>query len=207
MLIPIKIAIADDSDLFCNAITRDLKDYNIEVVFAAKNGAELLERLTATKPDLVLLDLEMPIMDGNKTFDALKEQFPKMKIIILSTHDELGLIQNYYRRGARGYLCKGAIAGQTEILAYAINEVLANNKFFVEYDISNKSLRYTKRECEIIPLVCQGKTSKEIANVVGLSEKSISNYKEKLYRKVNSRNVTEFILYCLNRGLNYLGKH
>jgi DNA-binding NarL/FixJ family response regulator len=202
---PPKIIIAEDHDLFRSTVVKELKRLGIHVMAEASNGRHLLELLETLHPDIVLLDLEMPEMDGNKAFSVIKEKFPKLKVIVLSQYTDNGLMENYRARGADGFLAKNFISSNIDILAREIRVVKSAGKSFYLVDPETKRLKFSKREVEIIPLICKGETSKEIANRLGIGEKAINKHRKELYKKTNTRNSAEFIYYALKRGLDFLG--
>jgi DNA-binding NarL/FixJ family response regulator len=200
-----KIIIAEDHDLFRSTVVKELKRLGIDVLAEVSNGRHLLELLETLQPDIVLLDLEMPEMDGNMAFSAIKEKFPRLKIIVLSQYTDNGLMENYRARGADGFLAKNFVSGDIDILAREIRVVKNEGKSFYLADPEAKRLKFSKREVEIIPLLCKGETSKEIANRLGIGEKAINKHRKELYKKTNTRNSAEFIYYALKRGLDFLG--
>jgi DNA-binding NarL/FixJ family response regulator len=202
----IKIIIAEDHYWFRKAIVDELIEHGILPIGEAENGIELLRHLETKSPDVILLDLEMPEMDGNKTLATLSQKFPDVKVIILSQHDEEGLIDNYIKRGVKGYLPKRFVSSNIKILAEGIKDVYNCGHFYYAYDPSNSKIKYSRREIEIIPLLYACKTSKEIGAEVGIPEKRINKVRDKLYKKTKSRNSTEFLKYCIEKGLRFLGK-
>jgi DNA-binding NarL/FixJ family response regulator len=201
----IDIIIAEDHERFRKSILQELEAHSIFPLAEASNGLELIEHLESITPDVILLDLEMPEMDGNTAFKNITEKYPGIKIIILSQHDEQGMIENYVQRGAKGYLPKQFVASNVNILAEGIRTVHGNGTFYYAYDPSAR-FKYSRREIEIIPLLYDCKTSKEIGSKLGLPEKRINKVRDRLYKKTNSRNSTEFVKYCVQKGLKFLGK-
>jgi DNA-binding NarL/FixJ family response regulator len=201
----IEISICDDHDRFRKAIIDELSDYNIISINESCNGQECIEQLKKKLPEVLLLDLEMPIMDGNSTLSYIKENIPSLKVLILSAYDDKRIMENYIYRGANGYLPKEFISSDVSILVEGIKEIKNNKTFFYSYNPKG-ALKFTKRETDIIPLLYDCKTSKEIANVLGLEEKNVNKLRSQLHKKTNSRNATEFIKYCIERGLQFLGK-
>lgn len=201
----IEIIIAEDSTLFRNAVAAELEEFNIRTIAHAANGKELLKLLKTNDPELVLLDLEMPVMNGNDAFTAIRKKFPKLKVIIMSQYDDNGLMENYMARGACGFIPKNFLSNDIEILSNGIKTVSGNGTYFYSYDPKSK-VKYTRREAEVIPLIFEGKTNKEIAVELKLGEKSIEKHRKNIYQKTASRNMAVFITKSVKKGLEYLGK-
>lgn len=201
----IEIIFVDDHLRFRKSIIEELISLDINVIGEASNGEECIQLLKTKSPDVLVLDLEMPVMDGNETFNFVKEKYPQLKILILSLHDEWGMVENYMRRGVKGYLPKSFVAEGVSILADGIKQIHEGKTYFYSYDKSNP-LRYTKRETEIIPLLVECKTSKEIGQEIGIPERQVNKIRTQLQKKTNTRNATQFIKYCIEKGLKYLGK-
>ena|SRR6218665_2492137 len=200
-----KIIIAEDHELFRSTIVKELKRLGVQVMAEASNGRHLLDLLETLNPDIVLLDLEMPEMDGNTAFTAIKLKFPQLKIMVLSQYTDSGLMENYRARGADGFLSKNFISTNIDVLAREIRVVKNAGKSFYLAEPETKKFKFSKREVEIIPFICKGETSKEIANRLGIGEKAINKHRKELYKKTNTRNSAEFIYYALKRGLDFLG--
>jgi two-component system, NarL family, nitrate/nitrite response regulator NarL len=199
------IIFIDDQARFRRAVIQELKEHSIAAIGEADNGQNGLLLLKTIIPDVIILDLEMPVMDGNETFDTLKKLFPKMKVIILSQHDDTGVMENYISRGAKGYLPKKFIELNVGILAEGIKTVREGQTFFYSYD-PKSAIKYTKRETEAIPLILQSETTKKIASELGVGVGRVKKLKTDLYRKTKTRGLTQFIKYGIVKGLSYLGK-
>lgn len=207
----IQIVFADDKELFRNAILRELLDYNIDCIGEAANGLDLLEKLSVLKPDVVLLDLEMPVMNGNEAMEAISRLYPKTKIIILSLHNDELLVEDYIKRGVKGYLAKDEISGNVKLLAEAIDKVHKGKTFISRPHTGNepkllKGRGYTLKQKEIIPMICEGMTNKEIAREMGILERSVEKQRKKIYQKTNSFKSIDFFKYAFVKGLQFLGK-
>jgi DNA-binding NarL/FixJ family response regulator len=201
----IEIIVAEDSHLWRKTIIQELEHYQIKAIGEAETGKELLSQLKNKTPHIVILDLEMPEMDGNEAFSIMKEKYPDIKVIILSQHDDISLMENYVQRGASGFLSKQAISGDLRILADGIKSVFHNRQFNFS-NASGHEILYTWRETEIIPLLCQGKTSKQIAEELGIAEKTVEGYRKRIYKKTKTKNALEFIRYGIKKGLEFLGR-
>lgn len=207
---PVQIIFTDDKEKFRKAILDELKLYNIECIGQAENGKQLLKLLEVKTPDVVLLDLEMPVMDGNEAMKQIMELYPETKVIILSLYNESLLVEDYIRRGAKGYLAKDEIAGDIELLAHAIERV-SEGEVFISLRVEKvgkkhvKIKGYSSRQKEIIPLLCEGKTNKEISEEIGIVVRSVEKQRQKIYEKTNSSKSIDFFKYAFVRGLQFLG--
>ncbi|MES2678230.1 MAG: response regulator transcription factor [Bacteroidota bacterium] len=199
---PIKIMITDDRERFRNFIREILLPYPVEIVGETENGKELLSLLNKVTPDIVLLDLEMPVLDGNKTFDLISEKHPEAKVIIISFYSEGILIDDYIERGAKGYIPKDAML--PEVLYSALKQVRAGGTFV--YEKSSGKRRFTRRQKEILPLIFEGKTNEEIAREVYIGIRAVEKQKHRIYEKSGAGKVIDFYRYAFTRGLQFLGK-
>jgi len=190
-----------------------LQDFNIKVIAEAENGLMLLKILKDLNPDVILLDIEMPKLDGSKTLDILAKEFPGTKTIILSQYDEETLIRDFFNRGARAYIPKNS---KVEVICDAIKKVrdfgmyTDNVKKFIDPKElasrrGNYKLIYSRREREIIQLLCKGKTIHDISRVLCISEKTTETHLTEIYKKARVKGRAEFLIYAIQEGLNYLG--
>ena len=126
----INLAIVDDQKLFVTALSNTLEDFGFSVIIQAYSGSDLIEKLKLSKPDLVLMDVSMPIMGGVATTHWLKQNMPDVSVIALSMYDDTNLVQDMLRAGAKGYLLKGT---DPEEVAKAINEVLEYDRYISDF--------------------------------------------------------------------------
>ncbi len=199
----IEIIITDDHQSYRQGLVSILKEENIFTIGQAENGIELLHLLEVEnlKPAVILLDLEMPKMNGNMTLEKLKEKFPGYKVIILSSFGEGSLQNDFKTKGASSYLKKN-----TDVKVIA--ETIKRTHYLVDYsNISHKiKSLFTEKEVQVIPLLLAGKTSKQIADILGLAEKTVEQYRNRLYEKTGTSNGLEFSSYCTSEGLAFLGR-
>lgn len=210
----IKLAITDDQHLFRQGLMALIKDYpEIEVVIEASNGTELLEKLRNTNAEVVLLDLEMPIMDGYKTTEKLKARFPDVKILILTMHNEEELINHLISKGANGFLMKNQ---DIKTIIDSVHGVVDNGYYFndkvsrsmVTELIKTEKIQPTfdpvvlsEREIEIIKLVSREYTNRQIADLLSLSVRTVEGHRERIIEKTNSKNVVGMIMYAFKNKL------
>jgi len=202
----IQILFAEDHKLFREMLIATLKEKNIITIGEAEDGIELLNLLKTKKPDLILLDIEMPNMNGSKTFTEIRELYPDLKIIFLTTHTEETLIDSFYKKGAKAYLTKNI---DTETLIETIQLVHENK--FIRYAKTGKQkiesdqkIKFSKRESEIIPLIIEGKSNKQIADKLSIGNKTVEAHKKNLFKKTKTSSVVGFAIFVLRKGLNFL---
>ncbi|MEO6305709.1 MAG: response regulator transcription factor, partial [Bacteroidia bacterium] len=154
---------------------------------------------------VILLDLEMPVMDGNAAFTFISKKYPNIKVIILSLHFEPLLTENYIERGAKGYLPKDAIMENPILLINAIRKVNEGGVFVFEKP--EKKNKFSNRQKEILPLIFEGKTNEEIAKEIGITKRAVEKQKQKIYQKSGVEKIIDFYKYAFSRGLQFLGRN
>lgn len=203
MKVPIKVIYAEDKDVFRKAVLRQLRPFHIQAVYQASNGRELIQQLEKDH-DVILLDLEMPVMDGNAAMDYIMENRPELKVIIISQHYEELLVENYIERGAKGYLSKDAFSGNIEVLVEAVRKVVAGEIYVLPLPAAVSRPKYTEAQKEIIPMICQGMTNSEIAEEKGVQERAIEKQRNKIYSKIGGSKAIDFYKYAFSKGLHFL---
>ncbi len=210
----IRIAVVEDHTIVRQALVSMLgKDSRITVVFEAENGNDFLEKLKTNKIDIVLLDLDMPIMGGHETIVHLKKGYPDVKVIILSMHSDEQIAAELIQEGAASYLLKNCTFDE---MLNAIVSVQKNGTYSNDFskNIHLKSsdqstaksmlklnLGISAREELILKLICDGKTSKTISERVCLSKKTIDAIRCELNRKLNANNTADLIRKSISFGL------
>lgn len=198
----ITVIIADDKARYRNLISDMLEPSRVTVIAEAEDGKQLLNLLRKKQPDIVLLDLEMPVMDGNKTFDIISKNFPDVKVVILSFYFEQVLVEHYLKRGAKGYISKDAL--DPDLLMEALIEI-QNGGIFLHEKLAPKKI-YTERQREIMPLIFDGMTNKEIAAEIYIAERSVEKQRQKIYERSGAKKAVDFYKYAFTRGLQFLGR-
>jgi len=206
----IKIIIADDHNLFINGLQLLLQNENwIEIADIANDGKELLEILHKNSPDLVLLDLNMPIMNGLEAGRFIKQKFPGIKLIILSTYNEEHLVEKAKNIGINGYLLKNC---NREELLLAINLVMNNqlafpyfepkeNNAFDHDDDFLKRFNFTKRETEILREIKTGLTNQQIADKLFLSIYTIETHRKNIMHKLQLNTPAALMKFIMENNL------
>jgi DNA-binding NarL/FixJ family response regulator len=208
------IAVVDDEYLFRRGIISLLGEYKqVEVLFEADNGKDLLDKLKVRKPEVILLDVEMPVMDGVEATEKIRERYPDIKIIILTSSRSTELMYTLMEKGANAFLTKNT---ETKVITKAINEVIEKG-FYFDYEIS-KALangiiqkgkqktppsynKLSNREMEVIRLICQQFTNREIADKLCLSPRTIDTYRESILEKTGCKNAVGVAIYAVKYKL------
>ena len=210
----INIILVDDHHLFRDGIKFILSRISDNIIIGeASNGVEFLEMLQLNVPDLVLMDIAMPEMDGIEATSKAHELYPELKIIALSSYGD----EVYYRKmievGAQGFLTKNS---NVEEFEYAINTVINGNNYFsqdllkkVVLNISNKNqktekcdfTRLTNREKDVLSYICQGLSNKEIAEKLFISPKTVDNHRTNLLNKTSSKNTASLVMCAIKNNL------
>ncbi len=211
----IRIGLVDDHALIRKGLTALINDSDdMEVVLEAENGEHLLERLKFVQPDVLLLDLDMPVMDGRKALPLVKEQYPEIKVIILSMHDEDSMIITTMELGANAYLTKG---GDPDELEKAIHSVYTTD-YYLNERISRLTLQrlqkpksfqnstlvaqsLSKREMEVLQLVCLEKSNTEIAEELHISPRTVEGHRQRIIQKIGAKNTIGMVVFALKEGL------
>lgn len=211
-----KVAIADDQKLFRKGMVALIGSFeNMSLIFEAGDGQELLDlcESEAVQPDIILLDLSMPVLNGFDALKIIKEKYPQIKVIILTVHELENFILATVQAGANGYLAKNA---EPEEVEKAIREVAKNDFYFTlpMLEIMRKGLvkqtkdiklanetKLTNREKEILQLICKQLNSNEIAEKLFLSNRTVEGHRNNLLLKTGSRNIAGLVLYALKHKL------
>jgi DNA-binding NarL/FixJ family response regulator len=205
------VVVVDDHILLSQAIGGLVDSFDaFKVLYLCKNGQELIEALKAPKnvPDIVLMDVNMPILNGIETTAYLKEHFPEVRVLALSIEEDEGTILKMLRAGAKGYLMKDVKKAE---LNKALLEVLKNGyyhsntvaKILVDSLLHKESsvTSLKEREIEFIRHACSEKTYKEIADVMCLSPKTVEGYRDVLFEKLSLRNRTGLVIYAIKNKI------
>jgi len=201
----INIGIAEDEQLVRHGFISMLSQYrHINVLFEAEDGKELLKKLKEFKPAVILLDIVMPTFGGIKIMPILKEKYPKLKTVVISSYSDQDLITEFVRMGARSVLDKKC---NLRTLVSAITSVYDGRTFFdpkVENMLTKKGVLpleekgrdLSDREVIALKLICAGKSVEEISKLMGISPKTVTTYyKDILSRKTGCKTIPELIAY------------
>ena len=208
----INIAIADDHLLVINGLRAMLeKAEGISILFAATTGTEVLEQLALHQPDVLLLDIQMPDMNGIDLCKIIHRNYPQVKVIALTNFEQSSYVKQIMRNGALGYLLKN-IDGKT--LIQAIRSVVANNPFIQDQirnnmmnellsgrKITSSGVSLTKREMEILSLVAKEHSNQEIADKLFISVRTVETHRINLSQKLGVHNTAGLVKEAYKRGL------
>jgi len=209
----IKVLVIDDHAMFRQGICALVGSYeDLEVVGEAENGREAIEKVREFSPEVVLMDIAMPIMGGLEATRRIQKEAPNTKVLVLTQYDDSEYVLSLVRSGARGYISKTATASE---LVSAIRAVNAG-EFFL-YPSAAKTLveeylrraggekdgydRLTSREREILQLVAEGQTNREIADRLVIGVKTVLRHRTNIMEKLGFHNRTELIKYAISKGL------
>jgi DNA-binding NarL/FixJ family response regulator len=209
---PIRIAIADDHALLRQSL-KSIFDSKLEynVVIDASDGQELLQKLSEISVDVVLLDLEMPVMGGFEALKKISIQHPLVKCLILSYFNESDTIFSAMQWGAKGFIAKNC---SIDTLETAISTICSGKLYFEkEFETLTQSHPgstsyeakpthpFTNKEMAIIRLVCAGKTNKEIAKEFGIAVKTVENHRSNIFIKARVKNVAQLVVFAIQEGI------
>ena len=209
----IRVLIVDDHAILRDGIRSLLQSQEgISVVGEASNGKEALERVRQLNPDIVLMDVAMPEMDGIEATQKIKDLFPDVRVLILTQHDNWEYIEPLVQAGASGYVLKRS--GGRDVVT-AIRQVHEKGAFLEaqvaqkvltgysrsERDLSEEEPTLTARELEVLQLVCEGKTNKEIARELFISPKTVSVHRSNIMSKLGVNSSYELFRYLAKNKL------
>jgi RNA polymerase sigma factor (sigma-70 family) len=217
---PIQIALADDHQLVRKGIRLLLENIKgFQVIIEASDGQDLIDQIRKreTPPDLVLVDVNMPVMGGAETVQALRELYPDLKMVALSVDTDLPVIRELIRLGANAYLFKDSSPDVFRQVLLEVNEKgfsysreVIDSLLLPEKNASrNSKERYlekqmrelTSRELEFLKLCCSELTYKEVADQMGVSQRTVDGYRESLFDKLDIRSRTGLVLFAVNAGV------
>jgi DNA-binding NarL/FixJ family response regulator len=210
----IRVAVVEDHTVVRQAIVLALKkEKQIVVPFHSSNGRELLEKLPSQEIDIVLLDLDMPVMNGLETLRILRKDFPTIKVIILSMHEDPWIVSELIKEGVSSYLRKGCSFDDMIDALFNVKfkgihatDIVEESMFHIKDTTINGSLNtaqldLTSRQLLILKMICDGKKSGEIAERMMLSKKSIDATRAELMKRVEAKNPADLVRKSIILGL------
>lgn len=197
----IKIIIADDKQKYRRMLVEMLEPLPATVLGEAENGRQLMQLLHLYHPDVILLDLDMPVMNGNEAYHLLSRRFPDIKVIILSHYSESELIENYIQRGVSGYIPKDEV--DETVLQEALN-CIGRGGVFLPSNLRRRP-GFTGRQRQIMQLMFAGHTNDEIAREINISKRAVEKQRNRIYLKSGAEKAVDFYKYAFTKGLQFLG--
>ncbi|MEO6329203.1 MAG: response regulator transcription factor [Ginsengibacter sp.] len=213
----VKVAIADDHKIFRKGVILSLRPYtNIKFVQEADNGQDLIDGLAESNPDVILMDLKMPVKDGIETTKYVNKHFPSIRIIILTMYEDERFVGHLMDSGANGYLLKSTDPAE---IKKAISDVMRTgfylnnfvNKILIKKNYSkqkfnpnlNSEVVISDREKEVLTLVCMEYTAQEIAQKMDISARTVEAIKDRLMERFGVKNSVGLVFYSMKNSLIY----
>ncbi len=211
-----RVMLVDDHPMWIEALSEDLSEEGFEIVAVAKNGTECLQRARATRPDVVVMDLQIPAPDGATCTELLVQEFPDIQVLVMSASGEREDVLRAMKSGARGYLVKSA--SKTELLE-GVRRTAAGDAVFtpglaglvlgefrrmvnVAHSHDDDGPVLTTREVEVLRQVAKGLAYREIAEALFVSHRTVQNHVQNVLRKLQLHNRVELTLYAIDQGLH-----
>jgi two-component system response regulator NreC len=208
-LMPTSVLLADDHALIRQGLKALLEKQGFQVICEASDGQEAIRSVEKTQPDVAIIDISMPILNGVDAARELKKSSPKTKVILLTQHEEDQYVTEALRAGVKGYVLKGQAA---EDLVHAIQEVCRGSVYLSPHIsravvdaylsktyVSNDPL--SGRERQVLQLVGEGKSTKDIAVHLGISVKTAESHRARLMKKLDIHETASLVRYAIRRGL------
>jgi len=203
------VVIVEDHTLLSQAISGVVDSFqNFKVSYTCKNGSVLVEKFKSPRnvPDLVLMDVNMPIMNGIETTKWIKDHYPKVNVLALTVEEDENIILRMIRAGAKGYLLKDV---DKKTLEMALTKTMETGFYHSNHvtdvlvnSLSNKTdIQLKESELEFLKLICTEHTYKEIAEIMSLSPKTIDGYRDCLFVKLNVKNRIGLVLYAVKNKI------
>lgn len=211
-----RVMLVDDHPMWIDALSEDLTEVGFEIVAVAKNGEECLARARATRPEVVVMDLQIPEPDGATCIEILLQEFPDMHVLVMSASGERDDVLRAMKAGAKGYLVKSA---SKEELIEGVRRTAVGDAVFtpglaglvlgefrrmvnVAHSHNEEGPVLTSREIEVLRRVAKGMAYKEIADELFVSHRTVQNHVQNVLRKLQLHNRVELTLYAIDKGFH-----
>lgn len=209
---PHTVAIVDDHLLLSGSLEKLINSFDgFKVIYHASNGRELQQKIKRIQelPEIILLDINMPVMDGFETVEWLTANHPGIRVLALSMEDEERTILKMLQKGAKGYLLKDITPEKLHIALqevvergyYHSEKVAATLLHSIQPSYQKDEIKFKANELTFLQLACSEMTYKEIADVMSLSPKTIDGYRQELFNKLNIKNRVGLVIYALKNNL------
>lgn len=203
-----KIIIAEDELTLCNALAEVLGNRDFKIIGNAQNGLEVIKLLKTKRADLILMDIQMPKMDGIEATEFISKNYPTVKVLMLSTYNKEAYVQQAIEVGAKGYILKNTDPND---IAIAIKTIIEGGNYFSQgiYNKLAKKINSTKneelirlsnKEKQILHLLSKGFTSDEVSVKMSINEHTVKSYRRNMFIKFNAKNVAHLIGLSFNQG-------
>jgi DNA-binding NarL/FixJ family response regulator len=206
-----RIVLVDDHQVLRDGIRRSLEDAGEEVVGEAGDGEEAVAVVAQTRPDVVLMDLEMPVLDGVESCKCILAQFPATLVVVLTMHEDVTRTRAALSAGAVAYLTKGT--SMTEVIDTIRNVVAGETVLSVELAMSilrtadeNGKVDdlLSGRQVEILQRIADGLSTKQVARELGITHKTVYNHLNAIYRRLDTQSLTHAVLSAVRKGIIHL---
>jgi DNA-binding NarL/FixJ family response regulator len=206
---PVRVVLADDHVLVRQGMKSLLEREKFQVIGEASDGQEAASLVESLHPDIAVLDISMPILNGIDTARQLKRSCPKTKAILLTQHEEDQYIQEALEAGVRGYVLKNQVASD---LVHAIHHV-SRGEVYLSPSVSRAVMDayrsdwkqprnpLTVRERQVLQLIAEGKSTKDVASLLGISAKTAESHRTKLMQKLDIHETASLVRYAVRRGI------
>ncbi len=211
---PTKIILVDDHNIMRQGLRVILESQgNIQVIAEAGNGREAVQKVEELLPDMVIIDISMPEMNGMEATRQIQNISEEIKVIVLSVHSDKQFISGMLRAGASGYLLKDCVKdelikaidivnrGQKYLSPQITGSVLDDYKRFLSEEESDVFTLLTKREREVLQLIAEGKTTKQIAGDLFISVKTVETHRQNIMNKLEIYNIPDLVKYAIQQGV------
>ncbi|GGH18246.1 response regulator transcription factor [Pedobacter zeae] len=215
-MLKIRIAIADDYSIFRDGLKVGFnRDKNLEVLFEASDGQELMQKLEEVQPDVIVMDIKMPLMDGIEAMKLIRKKYSNnIKILVLTMYDDVKFIIHLMENGANGYLLKNTDPKEIRKAIYSIyesgyyfNDVVTKallKKLTLKGPVKlslNGAIAFSERELDVLKMICDEKTATEIGTELFLSPRSVEGIRMRMIEKTGVRNTAGLVMFAIKNGV------
>jgi DNA-binding NarL/FixJ family response regulator len=202
-----KVAIVDDHKILRDGLRLMIDNMdNVEIVIEASNGKEFIDRLQLVQPDLVIIDINMPVMGGEEAVSIVKSQYPDMKVLVLSMNNEEQYYKTMNNLGVDGFIVKESDYNE---LRHAIQVVLEGGKYFSQVLLlrmvnnrdNNLNINLTNRELDVLRYLCKGLSANEIAEKLFISPRTVEKHRSDLLLRTGTPNSISLVLFAVKNGI------
>ena len=199
----VRLVLADDHRMLREGLRRSLEEQGLSVVGEASDGEEAVRLARELEPDIVVMDLSMPVLDGIEATRRIRETTPDTKVVVLTMHGDADMVQRAIRAGAVGYLVKDCTTDEVvaTIRAAASGETAVSRELAVAMLAEAQDELISKREREVLQLVAEGLSTPEVADRLFISIKTVKNHLASIYDKLDAHDRTQAVLRAIRLGI------